>query len=40
MSDLDYNTDKSESASYKNIIISIDKVTVNLSYTICIPYKI
>ena len=31
MSDLDYDTDKSESASYKNIIISIDKATVNLS---------
>ncbi len=40
MSDLDYDTDKSESASYKNIIISIDKATVNLSYTLCILYKI
>jgi hypothetical protein len=40
MSDLDYDTNKSESASYMNIIISIDKATVNLSYTLCILYKI
>lgn len=40
MSDFDCDISNSESASYKNIIISIDKATVNLSYILCILYKI
>jgi hypothetical protein len=40
MSDFDCDIRNSESASYKNIIISIDKATVNLSYILCILYKI
>jgi hypothetical protein len=40
MSNLDCDINNSESASYKNIIISIDKATVNLSYVLYILYKI
>ena len=40
MSDFDCDISNSESASYKNIIISIDKATVNLSYILCILSKI
>jgi hypothetical protein len=40
MSDFDCDINNYESASYKNIIISIDKATVNLSYILCILYKI
>jgi hypothetical protein len=39
MSDFDCDISDSESASYKNIIISIDKATVNLSYILCMLYK-
>jgi len=40
MSNFDCDSSNSESASYKNIIISIDKATANLSYILCILYKI
>jgi hypothetical protein len=40
MSDFDCDINNYEPASYKNIITSIDKATVNLTYILCILYKI